>query len=36
VETILDGAQPPRLQLEKLREDLPVVWEAQREFVRLD
>ncbi|NJO56771.1 MAG: hypothetical protein HC834_11115, partial [Rhodospirillales bacterium] len=34
VEAILDGRQPPELQLEDLLAPFPVEWERQREFVR--
>jgi hypothetical protein len=34
VEMILDGRQPPALQVEKLRKSLPAEWQAQREAMR--
>ena len=35
VEAILDGRQPPELQIETLLKPFPVEWEQQRKLVRL-
>ena len=34
IEMILDGRQPPTLQLDKLRKSIPLEWRAQREAIR--
>jgi len=33
IEMILDGHQPPTLQLEQLRKSIPFAWRAQREVI---